>query len=1176
MMKIRRLHLSGFKSFVDPTTVDFAGGLTAIVGPNGCGKSNIADAVIWSLGERSAKSLRGGTMEDVIFAGSEGRKPLGMAEVTLELDTDPTLPASEDGKLSIGRRVFRTGESKYTLNDKTVRLKDVRSLVMDTGLGLRGYSMIEQGQIGMILSSKPQERRKLLEEAAGITRYKDRRRIAEVKLEEARANLSRLDDVLSEVQRAMRSLKRQANAAKRYRDAQSQRAELLRGVLLGRWSRVHAALAKLRAEIDRRIDREAEVTAELHRLEAELAEGREQEESFTRELAEQHRSDTEIAARIEGKQEFLKGARQRAVEVKERLAAGKREAERRAGRSTELDRELEAARRLEQELEAELGVASEALSDDEGRISDIARLVSEAEGRRESTRAALLTSVNTVNDLRNRLHREQVESEKGELKLSHLASARKETEQRSAGDTEARDSTSRQLATLREQSAEQEAELERLRTEAEELDRQSRRLEKERVALKDELVTLEGRRELIAKLATARRERLQGLTHALEAAGMPQVTLLAEKLTVPEGWAESLDLYLGELTDAAVLPSDEDGLRIARFLEDEGAGGYLIRGRDDQVATIDDPAVLSTAGEALGLGRELAAALPPAYLAASSADAERLAREHPGAVFLSQDGVWAQAGTLRIAEGSGRPGLLAAEEELTHLDATIPPFGERLAETASRLDHNAERSRELTEKIAPREERLAELGREIAVAEARRDDLELQLRRYGVELENLETEAEETRRELALIAERRSQLETEFGMAETRHTELEQTFDRRQLEASEARQRREETTTEGASRRGRHQLIAQRLESHQSEIARLTAQLADLAHAVETWGSERETLEARGREIGAAIESAETELQSSLEGRAGSQEKLLAAQDRLETLRRQLRELEARLGQLRLERDDLREQLADLRVERATHSQDGEHLDAEFRREFDESLPETPEPAPDNLPEIETDFERCEALLERLGPVNLLAAEEHEEQVERHEFLTTQRADVADSVVKLKATIAELNRESSERFLATFEEVNETFAKTFQELFRGGQASMRLLDEDDPLDSGIEIMARPPGKRLQNLMLLSGGEKALTAIALLFGLFRTKPSPFCILDEVDAPLDDVNTVRFVQLVQKMAAETQFVVITHNKITMEAASMLYGVTMQERGVSKLVAVELDDVQPREREPELATA
>ncbi len=1175
MLKIRRVHLSGFKSFVDPTTVEFAGGLTAIVGPNGCGKSNIADAVIWGLGERSAKSLRGGTMEDVIFAGSEGRKALGMAEVTLEMAADPSFPAAEDGRLEVGRRVFRSGESRYMMNGKTVRLKDVRSLVMDTGLGLRGYSMIEQGQIGMILSSKPQERRKLLEEAAGITRYKDRRRVAVVKLEEANANLARLDDVLSEVQRAMRSLKRQANAAKRYRDAQNRRADLLRSVLLGRWARVYSALADLRAKIDVRVDREAELTAELHRLEARLAEGREKEQRSTRELAEQHREDTELAARIEGKQEFLKGARQRHQEVRERLASGHRDGEGQGARRRGLVGEVAALQDVEAELVEELGVAATELSDDEGLISGIVELVNEAEARRESTRASLLTSLSAVNDLRNRLHREQVEREKGDLRLSHLASSLEGNEEEAATNEESRAQVRRQLGSLTEKADEHRRTLAAARERSVELGADSERLEALRVSLKDELVALEQRRQVIARLAAARRERLKTLTAALAEAGLSRVTLLSERLEVPEGWAESLDLFLGELSEAAILSDDEDALRLARFLLDRRSGAHLIRSRPaDDDETLSDPSIIATVGEALGLGADLAAALPPAYLVETAADAERLARSHPGASFLSREGLAAQAGVLRVTGDSGRPGVLASEQELADLDRRIPPLGERLAATVTDLDRIVDESRQVAELIGPEEEALAGLGREIAVAEARLEDLGLRARRLGVERENLESESAQTRRDLESLGERQQLLEAEFVASEKRHAELEEAFDQRQLEAIEARQRREESTTAGASRRGRHQLIEQRLASHRSEVGRLTGQIADIDGRLEAWEEEKSNLDQRQAEIEQAIAQAETELQTALEARATSQESLLAAQSALDTRRHELQALEKRLAGLREDRDGVRAELADLRVERATHAQDAEHLESEFRREFDQDLPEAPETASENLPEIEVEYERCEALLERLGPVNLLAAEEHEEQTARNEFLTTQRADVASSVKKLHATIDELNRESTVRFQKTFDEVNESFAITFQELFRGGRASMRLIDEDDPLDSGIEIMARPPGKRLQNLMLLSGGEKALTAIALLFGLFRTKPSPFCILDEVDAPLDDVNTVRFIQLVKKMTADTQFVLITHNKITMEAASRLYGVTMQERGVSQLVAVELDEVQPRERQ--LATA
>ena len=553
-------------------------------------------------------------MEDVIFAGSEGRKPLGMAEVRLEMSTDPGFAGSDDGKLTIGRQVFREGEGRYFLNGKTSRLKDIRTLMMDTGLGLRGYSMIEQGQIGQILSGKPQERRRLLEEAAGITRYKDRRRVAEIKLEEARANLARLDDILSEVQRAMRSLKRQANAARRYREAQGRRAELLRAVLLGRWSRVHGELTRLRREIQTRVDAESKLSADLHRDEADLAERRQEEEGFTRRLAEKHREDSDLAARIEGKQEFLKGARQRRQEVIERIASSRSLIENQQARQAELRNEVAALADREHELTAELEAAASEISDGESRITDVSQLVGEAEARLESTRGSLLTSLAAVNDLRNRLHREQVESEKGELRLSHLRAALDENTGYAA---EARRSTiegTEQLAELAAEAADLEHRLAQRRERLRGLEHGHEELSAQRVSLKDELIALEQRRELLAELVAARRERLRRLAETLAEAGVPSITLLSERLEVPDGWAGSLDLFLGELADAAILPHDEDGLRLARFLLDEGAGGQLIRSLTSghPARGIDDDAIISALGAALKLPTELAAALPPA------------------------------------------------------------------------------------------------------------------------------------------------------------------------------------------------------------------------------------------------------------------------------------------------------------------------------------------------------------------------------------------------------------------------------------------------------------------------------------------------------------------------------------------------------------------------------------
>ncbi len=488
----------------------------------------------------------------------------------------------------------------------------------------------------------------------------------------------------------------------------------------------------------------------------------------------------------------------------------------------------------------------------------------------------------------------------------------------------------------------------------------------------------------------------------------------------------------------------------------------------------------------------------------------------------------------------------------------------------------------------------------------------------------------------------------ERAEAEAEHESLKERFDRTQAEVEVAKTERESLRTASADRRGRLELLKERLASHDREIARLQHEIDEGERQMGSWKEEAERLERRKLELETGLETAETELQEALEKRAGGQDDVVAAQERLDHHREELKELEKTLAGVRERRDEVRTELEELRIERAELRQEGGHLASQYEEHFgdkpepeaadeepeaegeaeadedrtprleaandaeafseveeaeeveetaeavaaseeEDEVPEIPpRPWPEvlaeaaqldgeetaegedddrTLPQLEAELSRTKAALERLGPVNVLAVEEYEEQQERHEFLITQRTDVEESVERLRKTIREINATSSERFLATFQEVNRNFGETFQRLFRGGEAEMRLMDDEDVLETGIEIVARPPGKRLQNLMLLSGGEKALTAVALLFALFQTKPSPFCILDEVDAPLDDVNCVRFVELLQEMAQDTQFVIITHNKITMEAAATLYGVTMEEKGVSKLVSVEIEDVQPQ---------
>ncbi len=1177
MLKVERLEISGFKSFVDPVEVRFAGGVTAIVGPNGCGKSNLSEAITWVLGEQSAKTLRGGTMEDVIFNGSDSRKPLGMAECILTLRTDLSFPGAEDGRITIGRRVFRGGEGQYRLNGKVTRLKEVKDLLMDTGLGIRAYSVIEQGKIGMILSGKPQERRKLIEEAAGITRYKARKGVAEVRLQEAMSNLLRLDDVISEVERALRSLKRQAGAARRYQEKEKEYRELLEAVLLGRWAALSARLAELKARIEETTSREAGLAADLHRDEAALAAGRERLDELARRMAERHQTVAELGALIEGRQEFLKANRQTVQELGERAAQGRALAERRESEIAAHGEVLEDLEEKRRELAGERGQAAEAVDEDERQIAAAERDLKQVAARVDGFRSQMLAATAEINAARNRVQSAQIEQEKGNFRRHRID---QEIDQHAFEVKQAaevlemsRAKVAGTEAALDVRAGEQEKVAERLEAT---MRREAEASEHKR-SLENQLSGARQRQRILAELSRAHAQRRAALEKALAAAGIDSPVYLASQARAVEGWERSLDVYLGGLADAVILDPGESARGLAQALAGRSAAILVERqsaGTPDAWPVVDDPAVVLSLSEALGLSADLASALPPAFLVRTAADAERLARRHPGLAFLSREGVWVEAATFHIEGEVATPGVLERESELAALGRQVPDLEAQLRDAGALLERLIAERSGLAKESNRLQGEVAQLRQELAVGKARMEDAAARHRRLAAEAETLTTEQQEIAREIERAGERRAHLQEELIRAEARAAGLQEDFERAQAELEAAKGNREGLRTASAGRRGRLELLDERLESHDREMSRLRAELDRGVSQIAAWRQDADKLAARRSELERAIEKAQGDLQAALEQRAAAEEGVLEEQERLDVHRQEIRQLEERIAGFRERRDAVRSEVEELRIAQASVRQDAEHLALTFRDEFSREdqpagLPEIPGEPRADLMEIEAELARTRAALERLGPVNILAVQEHDEQEQRFEFLTTQRADVANSVDSLKKTIKEINEASGERFATTFAEVNRNFGEIFARLFRGGEAEMRLLDEDDPLESGIEILARPPGKRLQNLMLMSGGEKALTAIALLFALFRTKPSPLCILDEVDAPLDDVNTTRFIDLLQEMAQNTQFIVITHNKLSMEIASRLYGVTMEEKGVSKLVSVELEEVQPEER-------
>jgi|CXWL01.1.fsa_nt_gi chromosome segregation protein len=1171
MLKLDRLEVSGFKSFVDPVTIRFAGGITAIVGPNGCGKSNISDAMTWVLGEQSAKTLRGESMEDVIFNGSEGRKPLGLCEVTLHLETDPSFPHSEAGHLTLARRVFRSGESQYRLNGKVVRLKEIRDLLMDTGLGIRAYSVIEQGKIGLILSGKPQERRKLIEEAAGITRYKARKRLAEVKLEEARANLLRLDDIVDEVDRNLRQLKRQAGAARRYQAKQEEYRELLEVVLTERWRELAGRRTQLRGELGAAFEVDAALAAAVSHDEAQLAEGREELDRLAQQVADRHQASSELKATIEGRQEFLKGARQRLQEIAERILAGRTLHERRGAEMVQLSLALVGLEETREELERERASAADAVTRDADAMAGAEREVKQAEAKAAALRGEAGTVRTQLEGLQTDERQLALALERANARLHHLGTSRAEQGHELSQARQNLEATGTRVLELEAGLEEGRAAIAQLVAELEAILKQEAQATELRRSLETHLAGSRQRQKLLAELARHQAERRGTLQAALAQAGITEPSYLADRAHALEGWERSLDAYLGELADAIVLPAGSESREVAASLQGR-AGARLLRPLaplEEPAVEIDDPAVVLPLGQALGLPPELAAALPPAFLVATEADAERLAHAHRSAAFVSPGGLWFQGGLTTIEGPRAEPGQLERERELRRLDKELPRLERRLAEAEEALAARIAERTAAAQRRSGREADLAKLQQELAVARARREDALVRERRLSQESEELARQEAAVEAERVGLSERRAQHGAEIQAAAERHSALQAALERGAGEVAAALERRENLRASTADRRGRLELLAERLASHDRERGRVRREIDEGQKQVQTWESEEQGFCRRRDELETQRTAAETELHDALERRAAADEATLAAQAVLDARRNDLRQLEQELAARRRQREEARERVETLRVAEASLQGDAEHLGQAFTAEFARDLPDElpPRLVVEPLAELERRLAHTKETLERLGPVNLLAVEEHDEQEQRLSFLTAQRADIVASVESLKTTIREINATSAERFQETFDQVNKSFGEVFTQLFRGGEAEMRLQDGEDVLECGIEIVARPPGKRLQNLMLMSGGEKALTAVALLFALFKTKPSPFCILDEVDAPLDDSNTVRFAEMLRAMSAETQFLVITHNKISMEAAASLYGVTMEERGVSKLVAVELDEVQPQ---------
>jgi chromosome segregation protein len=1274
LLKLKRVEIQGFKSFYDRTEMKFNGsGIAAIVGPNGCGKSNLSDAISWVLGEQSAKSLRGARMEDVIFAGTRDRKPLGMAYVTMTLVPDEsvlqhphhapaessasvsglvdiaadginqaaapikavlaectpieataearlesppetvqvihvadvngnghsnghanghvflseaTRAADHMGEITITRRLYRSGESEYLINGKTARLRDIQELFLGTGLGPESYAIIEQGRIGQILSNKPQDRRSVIEESAGITKFKARKRLAEARLESAKQNLSRVFDILEEVTRQVNSLKRQAAKTKRYGELRAEMIDYLRQVLASKFKLLESETARTAIELNLASNELNTIQTTVAEKEFEQSQSLEALYALEKELTgvRQQLADTQLEAeRTRGKLEY----QVRQIEqISQGLAKSDVEALELGRQETESCSELEQQNADAAILEAEHLSAREFLNAKGAERQQAQARLSDRERTLEASRQQILRLINEASGLQNRMAQAdaQLASSERESKRAKQDSEQAETD--SARILAAKDQLSERLVARQDELG---AVTEHRRAVEQELHARRAALNETRQALdrfRAEHSRIKARRDSLGEVLSHRTyttETVKRLFTAIEqgkAHGMKPVGVLADFLEVDPQFEKATEEFLHEELEFVVVKdwSDaEQGIDLLRT-DLDGRATFLVENyqgsNSDEARAAHRPqseeGIVTSLGAALRFSNGLSHAplqlLPRVancFLTSERNAAQRLAVQYPDCFFLAPDGVsyhgHAVSGGKKTGSGplalkrelrevtelerskleqfqGAQANLASIEEELVGLNEQLEVLrGQQQGHEKEvlALDHESRKLAEEFQRVNGRllsgRAELERIARDQASIEERlgRDREELQIRensRAGMEQE-FETAREELhvlQTEVAQLSEDHSTLRASLASSEERHRAITATRTRTEARMRDVANRRATLLRES------ERLVAERarLQASNAELSAQAEQLAQLA--IETDSNARQLAQQE----------------------SGSREHIGLLEEKLKTLRSN--------GQV------LQDSRSELQVALARLESDLKHLDQTANNELATSLAElsssidtTPDEAA--VAEIDAKYLEVRRKIEALGPINPQALEEFEESQQRHDFLQTQRQDLLDSIRDTEKAIQEIDVESRKRFGEAFHAINTNFKEMFRNLFGGGIGEMRLTDEENLAESGIDIVASPPGKKLQNVLLLSGGEKSLTAMALLMSIFQYTPSPFCILDEIDAPLDEPNIERLTKLLRDMSEQTQFIVITHAKRTMEAAQSLYGVTMQEPGISKLVSV-----------------
>ena len=1193
MLKFESLELLGFKSFADKARVVFDNHVTAIVGPNGCGKSNLSDALGWTLGVQTAHGLRGQKMEDLIFNGTRKRQPSGLARVTLTVSREGEAPLVLNGeeldeeKLTITHRLYRSGESAYLINGRRCRLKDIHRFMDESGLGFAPYALIAQGKIDHFLNAKALERRTIIEEAAQISAYRSRRRSAELKLEAAQQNLLRVADIVSEIERQLRSLKRQANKARRFRELKQEFQSLQRAKFSLQAEALQARQKSLGEELEGIQASAAELSGELARCEGEYQESVSARESLESRLSGLRQKKSDIHLERDRAVNSRRYHREQIESISKYLQNNAAERQSIEQALEKVRQDSESFRRQRQQLvEEEAGVKAEQEKCLEGVEAHSLQL-NQAESALEELRQKLvrLTSEtasleNQQEQLQGRLESSLEAGEELAIRLSQLRSGLEEARQ--------------QQQTARQRSTELEEQISRLHFSLEEQQGREddlalglKEIQQEQLELQSQLIAARERLQSLQEVEISRSQysqSVQKLLSNLKRNGNLQTGgTLADFVETDPEFERLVEEFLDEeleyvlvdsLQDAVQGVSEVKNLKAGKctFMSLTSNGFKLANGTAGQGSPLaGEEGVYGTLGELLQMKPNVREAfvrvLPQQADALVVSDLDRafhLAHSNPQATFITLEGeALTPSGLLSAtAAQSKKLGLLGLKRQKRELEKKLADSQKSMAQMEAKktelqrlLEAAAAQRRQTQSQLHQFDKDLVGFQHEANRCSAEVDRQERSLKEVEDQIARHEEDYQALQQKLREI---RSSLQGKAGQ----RSEAEALLSERRNTLQQLRQETEQVQAQLHSINSDRKVLEERRTAMQRASSRLQEQIEGLESRRDSNRQAHSDNEKRLQEMRLALAALEEKLQ--LFGKQADEvaASLLIAEREYAQWREAHPQIESRLKVLRERKSELQEERSQLDIERAKVETQLESIHSQCQELLQMTLAEAASGIDLENLSLESvlgPYRERKNRLEGFGPVNMTALQEYQEAEERHEFLTKQRGDIEQSIADTTRAIQELNRRSREKFQQAFEEINNHFKVLFQKLFGGGDCGMRLLDEEDLLESGLDVFAQPPGKKLQHVSLLSGGEKALTGLALLMALFQYRPSRFCILDEVDAPLDDANILRFCGLVQEMTEQTQFIIITHNKRSMEIANAIFGVTMQEPGVSQLVSV-----------------